>query len=101
MAQGRRRSKKEGWRLNHNRIHRLWREEGLRVYCRKKKRPLRGIGVAVGAMSAIRPNVIGPFASASTRRVMGGCTSSWTGSRSTPRVPGHRRRRLHRRRCRV
>ena len=32
--------------------------EGLRVPYRKRKRPLRGIGVAVGAMCPIRPNVI-------------------------------------------
>jgi len=47
-----------GWVVNNKRIHRLWREEGLRVRYRKKKRPLRGIGVAVGAMCPIRPNVI-------------------------------------------
>ena len=47
-----------GWRVNDKRIQRLWRLEGLRVPYRKKKRPLRGIGVAVGAMSPIKPNVI-------------------------------------------
>ena len=36
----------------------LWREEGLRVPQRRKKKRLTGIGVAVGAMSPIRPNVI-------------------------------------------
>jgi putative transposase len=40
------------------RIRRLWREEGLRVPQRRKKKPLMGIGVAVGAMSPIRANVI-------------------------------------------
>jgi putative transposase len=49
---------KAGWRANRKRIHRLWREEGLRVPYRKRKKPLRGIGVAVGAMCPIRPNVI-------------------------------------------
>ena len=44
--------------VNNKRIHRLWRAEGLRVPYRKKKRPLRGIGVAVGAMCPIAPNVI-------------------------------------------
>ena len=44
--------------MNKKRIHRLWREEGLRVPYRKKKRPLRGIGEPVGAMCPIRPNVI-------------------------------------------
>ena len=47
-----------GWAVNNKRIHRLWREEGLRVPYRKKKRPLRGIGVAVGAMCPIAPNVV-------------------------------------------
>ena len=49
---------KAGWRANRKRIHRLWREEGLRVPYRKRKKPLRGIGVAVGAMRPIRPNVV-------------------------------------------
>ena len=47
-----------GWRVNDKRIHRLWIAEGLRVPYRKRKRPLRGIGVAVGAFSPIRPNVV-------------------------------------------
>jgi len=47
-----------GWRVNNKRIHRLWRAEGLRVPYRKRKKPLRGIGVAVGAFSPIRPNVV-------------------------------------------
>lgn len=51
-------ARKDGWAVNNKRIHRLWREEGLRVPYRKKKRPLRGIGVAVGAFSPIRPNVV-------------------------------------------
>jgi putative transposase len=51
-------ARKAGWRVNNKRIHRLWRAEGLRVPYRKKKRPPRGIGVSVGAMSPIRPNVV-------------------------------------------
>jgi putative transposase len=47
-----------GWTVNNKRIHRLWREEGLRVPYRKKKRRLRGIGKDVGAMCPIRPNVL-------------------------------------------
>ena len=47
-----------GWVVNNKRIHRLWRAEGLRVPYRKRKRPLRGIGVAVGAFCPIRPNVV-------------------------------------------
>jgi putative transposase len=44
--------------VNNKRIHRLWREEGLRVPYRKIERALRGIGVAVGDMCPIAPNVI-------------------------------------------
>ena len=51
-------AREAGWVVNNKRIHRLWRAEGLRVPYRKKKRPLRGIGVAVGAMCPIRPNVV-------------------------------------------
>jgi putative transposase len=51
-------AKKEGWQANHKKIHRLWIAEGLRVPYKKRKKPLRGIGVPVGAMSPIRPNVI-------------------------------------------
>ena len=47
-----------GWRVNDKRIHRLWRAEGLRVPYRKRKKPLRGIGAAVGAFCPIRPNVV-------------------------------------------
>ena len=51
-------AREAGFRANHKRIHRLWRDEGLRVPYRKKKRPLRGIGVPVGAMCPIRPDVV-------------------------------------------
>ena len=51
-------AKDAGWRANDKRIHRLWIAEGLRVPYRKRKRPLRGIGVAVGSFSPIRPNVV-------------------------------------------
>jgi len=48
----------EGHRVNKKRIQRLWRLEGLKVSYRKRKKPLRGLGVHVGAMSPIRPNAI-------------------------------------------
>lgn len=51
-------ARKAGWVVNNKRIHRLWRDEDLRVPYRKKKRPLRGIGEKVGAMCPIRPNVV-------------------------------------------
>ena len=70
-------AKDAGWRVNAKRIHRLWIAEGLRVPYRKKKRPLRGIGVAVGAFCPIRPNVCwGPWTSSSTRHPTGGCSRS-------------------------
>jgi transposase InsO family protein len=48
----------EGWRVNNKRIQRLWRAEGLKVPYRKRKKPLRGKGVVMGAMCPIRPNVL-------------------------------------------
>ena len=51
-------ARQEGWRVNNKRIHRLWRAEGLKVPYRKRKKPLRGKGVVVGAMCPIRPNVL-------------------------------------------
>ena len=43
-------ARREGRRVNDKRIQRLWRDEGLRVPYRKRKKPHRGIGTAVGAM---------------------------------------------------
>ena len=51
-------ARRAGGQVNNKRIRRLWREEGLRVPQRRRKKRLTGIGVAVGAMSPIRPNVI-------------------------------------------
>jgi putative transposase len=50
--------RREGHRVNKKRVQRLWRLEGLKVPYRKRKKPLRGVGVHVGAMSPIRPNAI-------------------------------------------
>jgi putative transposase len=50
--------KEAGWRVNHKRVQRLWRDEGLKVPYRKKKKRLTGTGVVVGAMRPIAPNVI-------------------------------------------
>ena len=52
---------KAGWRVNTKRIHRLWRDEGLKVPYRKRKKRLTGIGVVVGAMVPIAPDVIWRF----------------------------------------
>lgn len=51
-------ARRKGWRVNNKRIQRLWREEGLRVPYKKRKRPGRGVGTAVGAMCPIAPNVL-------------------------------------------
>lgn len=51
-------ARKSGWAVNDKRIRRLWCEEGLRVPQRRKKKRLTGVGVTVGAMCPIRPNVI-------------------------------------------
>ncbi len=51
-------ARRAGWAVNNKRIRRLWREEGLRVPQRRRKKRLTGIGLAVGTMSPIRPNVI-------------------------------------------
>lgn len=47
----------EGSRVNRKRVRRLWREEGLRVPIRKRKKPPRGNGV-IGAFCPITPNVL-------------------------------------------
>jgi putative transposase len=51
-------AREAGFRVNHKKVHRLWREEGLKVPYRKRKRPLRGIGVKVGAFCPIAPDVV-------------------------------------------
>jgi putative transposase len=51
-------ARREGWRVNNKRIQRLWRLEGLKVPYRKRKKPMRGIGTAVGAMCPIVPNAL-------------------------------------------
>jgi putative transposase len=50
--------RREGRRVNNKRVHRLWREEGLKVPYRKRKKPHRGIGTHVGAMCPIAPNAL-------------------------------------------
>ena len=49
--------RQQGWRVNHKRVRRLWREEGLRVPHVKRKRPPVGVG-HVGQLCPIRPNVL-------------------------------------------
>jgi putative transposase len=50
--------RRERRRVNNKRVHRLWREEGLKVPYRKRKKPHRGIGTHVGAMCPIAPNAL-------------------------------------------
>jgi putative transposase len=50
--------RRSGWHINNKRVQRLWRDEGLKVPYRKRKKPLRGIGARVGAMSLIAPNAL-------------------------------------------
>ena len=47
-----------GYRVNKNRVHRLWRNEGLQVPVKRRKKRLVGIGVNVGAMSPICPDAL-------------------------------------------
>ena len=51
-------ARRAGWHVNNKRVRRLWREEGLRVPQRRRKKRLVGIGIQVGAFSPIRPNVV-------------------------------------------
>jgi putative transposase len=51
-------ARKAGWAVNDKRIRRLWRDEGLKVPRKKRKKRLTGIGTHVGAMSPIRPGVL-------------------------------------------
>jgi putative transposase len=50
--------RRAGWTINNKRVQRLWREEGLKVPYRKRKKPLRGVGERVGAMCPIAPNAL-------------------------------------------
>ena len=50
--------RRDGRRVNNKWVQRLWREEGLKVPYRKRKKPHRGIGTAVGPMCPIAPNAL-------------------------------------------
>ena len=51
-------ARREGRQVNDKRIRRLWREEGLRVPQRSRKKRLSGVGTHVGAMCPIVPNAL-------------------------------------------
>ncbi len=50
--------REKGIHVNAKRVQRLWRDEGLKVPYRKKKKRLTGIGANVGPMCPIVPNAI-------------------------------------------
>ncbi len=50
--------RRTGWAINNKRVRRLWRDEGLQVPTKTRKRRLAGIGTHVGAMSLIAPNAL-------------------------------------------
>jgi putative transposase len=50
--------RKQGWKINNKRVQRVWREEGLKVPYRKRKKRLAGVGTHVGAMCPIAPNAL-------------------------------------------
>jgi putative transposase len=51
-------ARNEGFLVNRKRVQRLWRDEGLRVPRRRRKRPPRGTSNGVGAFCPIQPNVV-------------------------------------------
>jgi putative transposase len=50
--------RRSGWQVNNKRVRRLWRDDGLQVPTRTKKKRLTGVGTHVGAMSLIAPNAL-------------------------------------------
>ena len=51
-------ARRQGRQVNDKRVRRLWRDEGLKVPYKRRKKRLSGVGVHVGAMCPIRPNVL-------------------------------------------
>ena len=47
-----------GFKVNNKRVRRLWRDEGLRVPTKRKKKRLTGVGTHVGAMCPVAPNAL-------------------------------------------
>jgi putative transposase len=48
--------RREGWEINRKRVQRVWREEGLRVPARRRKRPRAGDGPTGGEIVAAAPD---------------------------------------------
>lgn len=51
-------ARRQGRQVNDKRVRRLWHDEGLKVPYKRRKKRLSGVGVHVGAMCPIRPNVL-------------------------------------------
>ena len=66
--------RREGEKVNHKRVHRLWKQEGLRVPRRKKRRRAKGGAVPLQAQ---RPNHVWTYDFMQDATSEGrGCTSS-------------------------
>jgi putative transposase len=50
--------RRHGYTINDKRVRRLWREEGLRVSTRRRKKRLLGVGTHVAPISPIAPNAL-------------------------------------------
>ncbi len=94
-----RRPAEAGWRVNDKRIQRLWREEGLRVPYRKRKKPSAAGSVSPsGRCPRSARTSCGRWTSSSTHRRRPHLEAAQRDRRVHPRMPRHRRRPLHRRR---
>ena len=51
-------ARRAGWVVNDKCVRRLWREEGLRVPRRSRKKRLAGVGTQVGGFCPIQPDVV-------------------------------------------
>lgn len=51
-------AKDDGWLVNKKRVHRLWRQAGLKVPYRKRKKPYRGALSVMGVHQPVKENVI-------------------------------------------
>jgi putative transposase len=58
----------QGWRVNHKAVQRRWREEGLRVPVRRRKRQRLGTSTTpADRLAAEHPNHVGHWTTSSTR----------------------------------
>ena len=51
-------ARRAGWVVNDKRVRRLWRQEGLRVPRRRRKKRLSGVPTQVGSFCPIQPDVV-------------------------------------------